>query len=71
MGDVFMTLIHTAELHGVNAFGYLVELLRHAREVRDHADAWMPWNYRETLRQTAERLEEGGVRGRRHVEPYV
>ena len=44
-----MTLIHTAELCGVNPFEYLTELLRHARHVRDHADRWMPWNYRETI----------------------
>ncbi len=44
-----MTLIHTAELSEVNPFDYLTELLRHAPQVRDDADAWMPWNYRQTL----------------------
>lgn len=53
VGDVFMSLIHTAELNGVNPFDYLTELLRHAREVRDAADAWMPWNYRSALEPIA------------------
>jgi transposase len=52
VGDVFMSLIHTAELNGVNPFDYLSELLRHALQVRDDADAWMPWNYRQTLQPT-------------------
>jgi transposase len=48
-GDVFMTLIHTAELSGVNPFEYLTELLRHPREIADNADAWLPWNYRRAV----------------------
>jgi transposase len=44
-----MTLIHTAELSGMNPFDYLTELLRHPRQVSDNAEAWMPWNYREAL----------------------
>jgi transposase len=53
VGDVFMSLIHTAELGGVNPFDYLTALLGHARQVREDADAWMPWNYRETLNAIA------------------
>lgn len=49
MGDLFMTLIHTCELNGVNAFDYLTELQRHAEEVKRNPMEWMPWNYRETL----------------------
>ena len=48
-GDVFMSLIHTAELTAVNPFEYLAELLRHSREIRDNADAWLPWNFDERL----------------------
>jgi hypothetical protein len=50
-----MTLIHTAELNGVNAFDYLVALLRHPIEVAASPGEWMPWNYRTTL----ERLNQG------------
>jgi len=52
VGDVFMSLIHTTELSGVNPFDYLTGLLRHTREVADRADAWMPWNYRKALNPT-------------------
>jgi transposase len=48
-GDLFMSLIHTCELNGVNPFDYLTELQRHAAELSAHPPAWMPWNYRETL----------------------
>ena len=50
VGDLFMSLIHTAELCGVNSFDYLTELQRHARELAANPVAWMPWNYRETLK---------------------
>lgn len=46
VGDVFMSLIHTAELNQVNPFDYLVELLRHAGEVAEDPAAWLPWNYK-------------------------
>lgn len=49
MGDLFMTLIHTCELNGVNAFDYLTASQRHAEEVKRNPAEWMPWNYRETL----------------------
>jgi len=46
VGDIFMSLIHTCELNGVNSFDYLVELQRHAAEVAASPAEWMPWNYR-------------------------
>jgi transposase len=49
VGDLFMSLIHTCQLCGVNSFDYLVELQRHARELAACPRGWMPWNYRETL----------------------
>lgn len=52
VGDLFMTLIHTAELCGANSFDYLTELQRHAQELANRPGEWMPWNYRETLTQT-------------------
>lgn len=49
VGDIFMSLIHTAELNHVAPFEYLVSLLRHADAVRANPDEWMPWNYAATL----------------------
>ena len=47
VGDIYMTLIHTAEMAGVAAFDYLVALLRNAEAVAEHPADWMPWNYTE------------------------
>jgi transposase len=45
VGDLFMSLIHTCELNGVNPFEYLTELQKHAAELARDPAAWMPWNY--------------------------
>ena len=45
VGDLFMSLIHTCELNGVNPFDYLTELQKHAAELARDPAAWMPWNY--------------------------
>ena len=49
VGDLFMSLIHTCELNGVNPFDYLSELQKHARDLAANPADWMPWNYRGTL----------------------
>ena len=49
VGDMFMSLIHTAELNGANPFDYLVALMRHPSEVATAPSHWLPWNYRATL----------------------
>lgn len=53
VGDIFMSLIHTAELAGANPFDYLTELQRHPADLRQDASAWMPWNYRATIETRA------------------
>jgi hypothetical protein len=59
VGDLFMSLIHTCELEGVNAFDYLVELQRHAAALKQTPGAWMPWTYRETLPPLAAAIDSG------------
>ena len=49
VGDLFMSLIHTAELSGESPFDYLTALGRHSRALRENPSAWMPWTYRATL----------------------
>jgi transposase len=49
VGDIFMSLIHTCELCGADAFGYLTELERHAAAVAANPPGWMPWSYQQTL----------------------
>jgi transposase len=45
VGDIFMSLIHTCELNGINPFDYLTEIQRHAIELRAAPSEWLPWNY--------------------------
>ena len=49
VGDLFMSLIHTAELNGANPFEYLVEIQKHHTLAKISPEAWMPWNYQKTL----------------------
>lgn len=52
IGDVFMSLIHTCQLNGINPFDYLMALQQHAELVRKAVAQWLPWTYlktRETL----------------------
>jgi transposase len=53
VGDLFMTLIHTAELHRKEPFDYLLALLRHEAAVALDPAAWMPWNYSAALARLA------------------
>jgi transposase len=50
VGDMFMSLIHTAELVNANPFDYLTELQKHVKEVKSNPSQWMPWNYQETMK---------------------
>lgn len=46
VGDVFMSLIHSAELNRADPFDYLVALQRHHEDVAKTPAHWMPWNYK-------------------------
>ena len=59
VGDLFMSLIHTAELCGVNPFDYLTQLQRHTDELRENLLDWMPWNYRDTLERAGADINSG------------
>ena len=54
VGDIFMSLIHTAELCEANPFDYLVALQRHADAAERDPAAWMPWNFTDALERLAE-----------------
>ena len=45
VGDLFMALIHTAELAGANPLDYLEALLDNTEDVQREPARWMPWNY--------------------------
>jgi transposase len=50
VGDMFMSLIHTAELVKANPFEYLTEMQKHAKQAKNNPSQWMPWNYQETMK---------------------
>jgi hypothetical protein len=54
IGDMFMSMIHTAELRGQNPFDYLTQLLLHEAAVAASPADWLPWNYRETIARAGE-----------------
>ncbi len=49
VGDVYMALIYTAELHEQNPFEYLIALLEHEADVAADPAGWLPWNYSSAL----------------------
>ena len=55
IGDMFTSLIHTAELHGQNPFDYLTAVLRHSTDAAVRPGDWMPWTYKGTLAPLNER----------------
>jgi transposase len=44
-GDLFMSLIHTCRLNGVNPFEYLLAIATQPEAVKLVPQAWLPWNY--------------------------
>jgi len=52
VGDLFMSLIATAELAGENPFEYLTELLKNSQAVKESPGEWLPWNFRKTLERS-------------------
>lgn len=44
-GDTFVSLIHSAELSGVEPFEYLIELLKRPEAVEREPGKWMPWTF--------------------------
>jgi len=59
VGDLFMSLIHTAELCGANPFDYLTHLQRNADELKENPSQWMPWNYRDTRERASAAINSG------------
>lgn len=54
VGDLYMSLIATCEMNGVNPLTYLTELMRHPAELQVSPADWMPWNYTEALGRQGE-----------------
>ena len=59
VGDVYMSLIHTCELCHINPFAYLQALQARVKDVMEHPQLWLPWNYHDQLDKLA--LETPGA----------
>ena len=49
VGDLFMSLIHSAGFAKADPFDYLCEIQRNAASAAASPSDWMPWSYRATL----------------------
>lgn len=47
VGDILASLIRTCRLNGINAWDYLVRIIRHKSDARARAHLYLPWNYLE------------------------
>lgn len=47
IGDLFMSLIHTCNLHDVNPFDYLTTLQDRSSDLFQNPRNWLPWNFEE------------------------
>jgi hypothetical protein len=51
-GDILMSILSTCALNRINAFKYLVTIVKNAAAVRANPSTWLPWTY-EKLEKTA------------------
>lgn len=53
VGDIYMSLIHTCELNGINPFTYLTRLVREGERLAEDPRRWLPWNIDSTHAEPA------------------
>jgi transposase len=46
VGDMLASLIRTCRLNGVNAWDYLVTIVRNKKDARSNPHLYLPWNYK-------------------------
>lgn len=49
VGDLYMSIIFTAEMNGENSFEYLCALIENENALADSPSRWLPWSFRTTL----------------------
>jgi hypothetical protein len=47
VGDILTSLIQTCRLNGVDAWEYLLTIIREEAEAAQYPERYLPWNYRE------------------------
>lgn len=61
-GDMFMSIIHTCNLNGVNPFEYITALQVHSSDLFKNPSRWMPWNYEQRIASMhPEKTGDGGI----------
>jgi transposase len=55
VGDIFMALIVTTQLHHGDPFRYLTALFKNYKAVAAAPQDWLPWNYEDTLARLGQR----------------
>ncbi len=45
VGDLYMSILYTAQENGVNAYAYLKDLLENHLKVAADPKPWLPWNW--------------------------
>ena len=58
VGDLFMSLMQTARLSGVDPLQYVTRLLENVSEVANEPAAWAPWSYQDTLESRSNSTRE-------------
>lgn len=53
VGDLCMTILESAKLAGIDAFPYLLDLIRNERAVRANPADWLPWVYAQRIADKA------------------
>jgi transposase len=71
IGDMFMSLIHTAELRGENPFEFLTAVLRNERAVAESSVHWLPWTYRATIARLGEQRAGPQATAANFVQPLA
>ena len=64
VGDHFMSLIGTARANDVEPVAYLTECLRHHEDLAKNPDDYLPWAYRERMKNKSAAREAVGDRPR-------
>ncbi|HQS85111.1 MAG TPA: transposase, partial [Alphaproteobacteria bacterium] len=57
IGSMLTSIIQTCIMNGINPFEYLVVLQKNSNFLSKTPEAWLPWNYKETLKTVAQRSQ--------------
>jgi hypothetical protein len=59
ISDILMSIIATCDLNGVESYQYLVDVIRHSKEVKANPVDWLPWIYKQRQSEPVEAIRAG------------